>query len=60
MDSKLQMLVIIVTFALLAYRLYQKFGKKETGKFFFNKKSKENLSSGKAEDDYEPYSKKLN
>jgi hypothetical protein len=56
MDSKLQIILLVVCFAILAYRLNQKYRKKNTDKTLFTKKNKSLMSSDRDEDEYEPYS----
>lgn len=55
MDQK-NLIVFVLVFLVLGFRLYQKYGKKNSGKTG-NKHSHETSFFSK-DDDYEPYSKK--
>jgi hypothetical protein len=58
MKDKLQIVLIVVMFAFIAFRLYKKYLKKSDGKPDGLKKPGSSFGSSSKDDDYEPYSKK--
>ena len=58
MKDKLQIVIFIVLFAFVGFRLYQKYIKKDDGKPGEVKKPGSSFASSSKDDDYEPYSKK--
>jgi hypothetical protein len=57
MKDQTSIIIAVAAFAYLAFRLYQKYVKKDTGNRSTNIKS-DTFSSSSKDDDYEPYSKK--
>lgn len=59
MDTK-DIIIFTVVFAFLAFRLYQKYGKKQKGSSTTDTKTSSGtaFSSTSKDDDYEPYAKK--
>jgi hypothetical protein len=58
MKNNLEIIVIAALLAFVAFRLYQKYFRKETGQRGPGKKSGSSFSSSSKDDDYEPYAKK--
>jgi hypothetical protein len=58
MKDTLQIVLFIVLFAFVGFRMYQKYLKKDDGKPGGNIKSGSSFTSSSKDDDYEPYSKK--
>jgi len=58
--NKIEIIAFSAAMAIVAIRLYQKYIKKDLNKGTYNqsKQAGHPFSSGKMEDDYEPYSKK--
>lgn len=59
MDKK-DIIIFAAVFAFLAFRLYQKYGKKQKGNSATDTKTSSGttFSSSSKDDDYEPYAKK--
>ena len=58
MKNQFEVIVIVLVFALLGVRLYQKYVKKNTVKPGKDVKPGSSFSTSSKDDDYEPYSKK--
>lgn len=58
MKDKLEIIVFAILFAFVAFRLYQKYVKKDSGQSSFGKKDGSAFLSSKKDEEYEPYSKK--
>ncbi len=58
MKDNLQVILFVVLFALVGFRLYNKYIKKDDGKTGGNKKPGSSFGQSSKDDDYEPYSKK--
>jgi hypothetical protein len=58
MKDNLQVILFAVLFAVVGFRLYQKYIKKDDGKSGNVKKPGSSFGSSSKDDDYEPYSRK--
>ena len=58
MKDNLQVILFAVLFALVGFRLYKKYIKKEDGKTGESKKPGSSFGQSSKDDDYEPYSRK--
>jgi hypothetical protein len=58
MKEKLQILLFAVCFGIVAFRLYNKYIKKDEVKPGSQKKPTSSFTSPSKDDDYEPYAKK--
>jgi hypothetical protein len=58
MKDNLQIILFVVLFAFVGFRIYQKYFKKDDGKSGDVKKPASSFGSSSKDDDYEPYSKK--
>jgi hypothetical protein len=58
MKDNLEIVFLVVCFAFVGFRLYQKYYKKDELKPGSQKKPSSSFSSASKDDDYEPYAKK--
>jgi hypothetical protein len=58
MKNRTEIIIFAILVAFIAFRLYQKYIRKDSGQSSPGKKSGTSISSSKRDDDYEPYSKK--
>jgi len=58
MKNNLEIILFAVLLAFVAFRLYQKYFRKDAGNSSPGKKSSSSNTSSSKDDDYEPYAKK--